>query len=208
MKLLFATGNQNKYKLMQRRLSDMLDIEVIIPKSINVTIEVNEDGKTAEENAIKKALAYYEKTGMPVIAEDSGLYIDNFSEEEQPGLFVKRVNGREDLSDEEILDFYVEKLNASGGESLAHYETGIAVVDEFGEIYSVTVEEEPFLFTSKKNQKETLQGAVLDCISYDIKNKKYFNELTEEEKNERYKKVDNATKQLIKQSIKPKNKVL
>ena len=54
MKLLFATGNENKYELMKRRLKDLKDIEVIMPKHINIKIDVNEDGKTAEENAIKK----------------------------------------------------------------------------------------------------------------------------------------------------------
>ena len=79
----------------------------------DIKIEVKEDGKTAEENAIKKAKAYYEKTKLATIAEDSGLWVEKFLEEDQPGLFVKRVNGREDLSDEEILNCYIEKLNAN-----------------------------------------------------------------------------------------------
>ena len=40
--------------------------------------------KTAKENAIKKAIEYFKETKMSVIAEDSGLYIDKFSKEEQP----------------------------------------------------------------------------------------------------------------------------
>ena len=58
MKLLFATGNENKYELMKRRLKEFSEIEVIMPKHINVKINVEEDGKTAEENAIKKANTY------------------------------------------------------------------------------------------------------------------------------------------------------
>lgn len=80
-------------------------------------LDINEDGKTAEENAIKKAKEYYAKTNIATIAEDSGLWVEKFSEEEQPGLFVKRVNGREDLSDEEILNYYIDKLENIGGES-------------------------------------------------------------------------------------------
>ena len=70
MKLLFATGNENKYQLMKRRLKELENVEVIMPKHINIKIDVNEDGKTAEENAIKKAKAYYNETKLPVIAED------------------------------------------------------------------------------------------------------------------------------------------
>ena len=197
MELLFATGNENKYNLMKRRLTCLKDINVIMPKNIGVKINVEEDGKTAEENAIKKALAYYEKTKMAAIAEDSGLYVEKFDEEMQPGLFVRRVNGREDLTDEEIINHYIKLLNEVGGESLARYKTGIALVDEKGKVYSITIEEEPFLFTSKRNNKETMQGGMLDCISYDIVNKKYFNELTPIEKEGRYKRLDAETVKLI-----------
>lgn len=204
MELLFATGNENKYNLMKRRLSCFEDINVLMPKKIGIKIDVNEDGKTAEENAIKKAREHYKKTKMAVIAEDSGLYIDNFSENDQPGLFVRRINGKEDLTDEEILNHYIKKLSEVGGESLAHYKTGVAVIDEDGNVYSTTIEEEPFLFTTKRNMKNSLQGGTLDCLSYDMTNKKYFNELTKEEKEKRYKKIDKETIKLINNIIKTK----
>ncbi len=197
MDLLFATGNENKYNLMKRRLSSLDDINVLMPKQIGVKINVVEDGKTAEENAIKKAQEYYNKTGMAVIAEDSGLYVDKFNENMQPGLFVRRVNGREDLTDQEILNYYINCLNMVGGESLAHYQTGVALIDNDGNIYSITIDEEPFLFTSKKNQKDTVVGGTLDSISYDIKNKKYFNELTYDEKQQRYEIIDQETLKLV-----------
>lgn len=197
MDLLFATGNENKYNLMKCRLSSLDDINVLMPKQIGVKINVVEDGKTAEENAIKKAQEYYNKTGMAVIAEDSGLYVDKFNENMQPGLFVRRVNGREDLTDQEILNYYINCLNMVDGESLAHYQTGVALIDTDGNIYSMTIDEEPFLFTSKMNQKDTVSGGTLDSISYDIKNKKYFNELTNDERQQRYERIDQETLKLV-----------
>lgn len=198
MKLLFATGNENKYKLMKRRLKEFSEIEVLMPKQINVKINVEENGKTAEENAIKKAKAYYNETKIAIIAEDSGLWVEKFSEEDQPGLFVKRINGREDLSDEEILNYYIEKLNNIGGQSNARYKTGIAVINEKGEVFSKTVDEEMFLLTADKNNKGYIKGGLLDVISYDPINKKYFNELTEEEKSRRYETIDEETRKMIK----------
>ena len=129
MKLLFATGNEYKYNLMKERLKEFENIEVIIPKMLNLNIEVVEDGKTPVENAVKKARTYYEIVKIPVIAEDSGLYIENFKDEEQPGLFVKRIGGREDATDEEILEYYIEKLKKYDGKSLASYHTGVCVID-------------------------------------------------------------------------------
>lgn len=199
MKLLFATGNENKYELMKRRLKEFENIEVIMPKHINVKINVNEDGETAEENAIKKAKAYYDETKLAVIAEDSGLWVENFSEEDQPGLFVKRINGKDDLSDEEILECYIEKIKNVGGQTNARYKTGIAVINENGEIFSKTVDEELFVFTADKNDKGYIKGGLLDIISYDPINRKYFNELTEEEKSKRYIGIDEEIRKMIKE---------
>lgn len=201
MKLLFATGNENKYELMKRRLKEFSEIEVVMPKHINVKINVEEDGRTAEENAIKKAKAYYDETKLATIAEDSGLWVEKFSEEDQPGLFVKRINGREDLSDEEILNCYIEKLNNIGGQSNARYKTGIAVINEKGEVFSKTVDEEMFLFTANKNNKGYIKGGLLDVISYDPINKKYFNELSEEEKSRRYEIIDEEIRKMIKEIL-------
>lgn len=201
MKLLFATGNQYKYTLMKDRMKPLEDIEVIIPKMLGVDINVIEDGTTPEENAIKKAKEYYEVTKLPVIAEDSGLYIDKFSEQDQPGLFVKRVNGREDLTDEEILSYYINKLNEYGGESPACYHTGVCLIDEDGNIHSSTTIEHKFLLTSKKHDVETIKGSVLDCISYDTMFNKYFDERTEEEKKAHWKELDEKYRQMVKRYV-------
>jgi len=202
MNLLFATGNEKKCNLMKKRLQPIKEIEVIMPKQINVKVNVEENGKSAEENAIKKAKEYYEKTKLATIAEDSGLWVEKFSDEDQPGLFVKRINGREDLSDEEILNCYIEKLNKVGGKSNARYITGIAVIDEEGQVFSKTVEEELFILTVKKNNKEYTSGGFLDIISYDPINNKYFNELIEEEKIKRYKIIDEETREIVKKILK------
>lgn len=201
MKLLFATGNVKKYELMRERLKNFTDIEVIMPKQLNLKIEVEENGKTAEENAILKAKAYYNATKIPSIAEDSGLWVEKFSEENQPGLYVKRVQGKEGLTNDQILDFYLEQLKGVGGESLARYKTGVALINEQGVLSSRTIDEEPFLLTTKKNTNSYVQGGILDIISYDMDSKKYFNELTEEERAKRYKTINEEIRNMVKQAI-------
>lgn len=201
MKLLHATGNLFKFSFMQNRLKKFDNIELVNPKMLGIKINVVEDGLTAEENSIKKAKAYYEATKLPTIAEDSGLFIEKFSKEDQPGLFVRRVNGKEDLSDEEILQYYINKLNEYGGESLANYQTSVCLVDKNGVAHSKTINETQFLLTSNKCEKPSIKGGILECISYDIHAKKYFDERSEDEQKEFYKKLDNEYIDLIKKHL-------
>jgi non-canonical purine NTP pyrophosphatase (RdgB/HAM1 family) len=206
MKLLFATGNEFKFNLMKERLKEFEDIELVNPKMLGLNINVVEDGITAEENATKKSIAYYEATHLPTIAEDSGLFIDKFKDDEQPGLFVKRVNGQEGLSDDEILKYYIDKLKKYNGRSLAHYYTGVCIIDEEGNIHSDTIEETEFMLLSKPSMRVNLKGGVLESISYDLEAEKYFNDRSEEEKQAHYKELDEKYRSLIDEVLRKKKK--
>lgn len=205
MKLLFATGNEFKFNLMKERLKAFDDIELVNPKMLGISINVIEDGQTAEENSIKKAMAYHKLTNLPTISEDSGLFIDKFKMDEQPGLFVKRVNGKENLSNEEILNYYINLLKKYDGRSLAHYYTGVCIIDENGNIHSDTIEEDEFLLTTKRCRKVNLNGSILNCISYDLDAEKYFDERTDEEAKMHYKGLDDRYKELINNIFKKNN---
>lgn len=201
MKLLHATGNELKFNLMKKRLEKFKDIELVNPKMLGIKIDVDEDGLTAEENSIKKAKAYYEATKLPTIAEDAGLYIDKFKEEEQPGLFVKRVNGKDNLSDREILNYYIDKLRGYNGRSFAHYFTGVAIVDKDGNIHSDTINETEFLLTAKQCKKVSVKGGILESISFDLDAEKYFDERTPEEEEFHYKDLNNQYCNLVEEYV-------
>ena len=201
MKLLFGTNNPYKFNLMQERLKNMKEIELVNPKMLGIKVDVEETGKTAEENAIIKAKAYYEASHLPVISEDSGLYIDKFKKSEQPGIFVRRVNGNDNLSDKEILKYYIDKLNEYNGRSLAHYYTAVCIINEDGDIYSETIEEPEILLTTKKCKKVSIKGGILEPISYDLDAKKYFDERTEEEVENYYKNLNPKYRELIKKLV-------
>lgn len=199
MKLLFGTGNKNKYLLMKKRLMELSDIELINPSMLDLHLDIVEDGNTPEENAIIKAKAFYDASSIPTIAEDSGLYVEEFTDEEQPGLFVKRVNGIEGLSNEEILSSYLERINNHGGLVHASYHTGVCIIDEEGVVHSTTIKETCFEMTNKVNYQDN--GDVLDSISYDTKANKYFNERTSEDIENHYRKLDTEYKKLVKKYI-------
>lgn len=174
-KLLYATGNSYKIQSMEERLKG-LDIEIVTPKDLNINVEVEENGKTVIENALLKAKAYYDIAKIPTIAGDSALYVKEF--EEQPGLYVHRINGK-DLTPEETLDYYVQSLKKVGGQSEAYYYTGLVIING-GQVYTKEIKEDTFLFTSKMSDKPSKYDT-LSRIRYDIKLKKYICELSEED---------------------------
>ena len=75
MKVIAATRNRHKLTEFSRILSPM-GYEVVSQEEVCPGIEVEEDGATFLENARKKAVEIFRRTGMPAIADDSGLCVD------------------------------------------------------------------------------------------------------------------------------------
>ena len=173
--LFYATGNEYKIQSMRARLEG-LDIKLIVPKDLDLHIDIEECGKDVVENAILKARAYYDKVKMPTIAADTALYVEKF--EKQPGLFVHRINGK-NLSNEETLRYYIEELEKIGGKSKAYYKTGLAIIKD-DKIFTTEIKEDEFIFTSKVCNKPSKYD-ILSRIEYYEKYNKYLCELTDEE---------------------------
>lgn len=74
-KLLLASNNRGKQKEIQALLGD-LPIELLLPRQIGLHLDVDEHGKTYAENAALKAVAFARHSGMPALADDSGLEVD------------------------------------------------------------------------------------------------------------------------------------
>lgn len=91
-RIIFATGNAGKMKEIRAILADM-DIEVVSMKEAGIIAQIDENGKTFEENALIKAKAIFELTGETVLADDSGLEVDYLNKE--PGVYSARYLGEE-----------------------------------------------------------------------------------------------------------------
>ena len=74
MKLVLASDNKNKLREF-RVLFDSFDVELISKAESGFTDEVEETGDTFAENARIKAEAVMRATGLPAIADDSGLCV-------------------------------------------------------------------------------------------------------------------------------------
>jgi len=92
MELLFATKNENKLKEIRAALAET-GIEVRSLSDCGITMEVEETGETFEQNAEKKAREYCAASGIPAIAEDSGLEIDYLGG--APGVYSSRYMGED-----------------------------------------------------------------------------------------------------------------
>lgn len=180
MKVLIATTNLGKVNIYKQAF-DELGIEVCSLRDLDVDIDVDETGNSEIENAILKAKAYHEITGMPVLANDSGLVIEKFAKADQPGLLVRRYQGKE-LSDQEMLEVYIQKLNEVGGESPAHYNVGLAIIDQYGNLF--TKEFKPKRYFINKPSSVVQKGVPLSSLCYDDVSGRYLSEMTAKERND------------------------
>ncbi len=180
IKVLFATGNLTKSKRFSKGLLEK-GIEVISLKDINEVVEINENGKDAVENALIKARAYSKVVNMPVFAMDDNLYIDNVPEEYQPGMYVRRVNGKR-LEDNEMIEHYSNLVKKYGtdGKLTCRWVYGMAVINN-GKETTYSWSKEEFYMVEKPTEKMR-PGYPLDSISVNKKLNKYFTDVTAEDK--------------------------
>ncbi|MCQ2492315.1 MAG: RdgB/HAM1 family non-canonical purine NTP pyrophosphatase [Lachnospiraceae bacterium] len=103
-KIIFATGNQNKLREIREIFADF-DCEIVSMKEAGIDVDVEENGKTFEENALIKAKAIHELTGELVMADDSGLEVDYL--DKAPGVESARWMGRDtsyDVKNQKLID--------------------------------------------------------------------------------------------------------
>ena len=90
MKLVLASKNKKKLEEMRQILS-ALGVDVISEADAGVDVDVEETGTTFAENARLKAVAVMEASGLPAIADDSGLCVDALNG--APGVYSARYGG-------------------------------------------------------------------------------------------------------------------
>ena len=178
--VLFATGNPTKAKRFSKGLKEK-GIEVVTLNDIDTEIEIEENGKDAIENALIKARAYSKVVDIPVFAMDDNLYLENVPEDKQPGMYVRRVNGKR-LNDDEMIEHYINLVKEYGtdGKLTCRWVYGMAVINNDIES-TYTWSKEDFYMVDTQSDKIN-PGYPLNSISINKKLNKYFTEITEEEK--------------------------
>ena len=103
-RIIFATSNEGKMKEIRLIMADS-GYEVVSLKEAGISADIEENGTTFEENAVIKASAIAKLTGVPAMADDSGLEVDYM--DKAPGIYSARFLGEDtdyDIKNNYILD--------------------------------------------------------------------------------------------------------
>ena len=96
MKVVLAS--KNRHKLVEiSKITEQFDMELVLQSDLGVDIDVEENGTTFEENSFIKAEAVMKATGLPALADDSGIAVDALNGE--PGIYSARYGFDESLDD-------------------------------------------------------------------------------------------------------------
>ncbi len=126
MKFIIATNNQKKLKELERILKP-LGIDAVTANEAGVILDdVDETGSTFADNAFLKANAAFLKSGIPSVADDSGLCVDAL--DGRPGVFSARYGG-ENATDEDKNNKLLEELrNVADENRTAHFSCAICCI--------------------------------------------------------------------------------
>ncbi len=152
-------------------------IELVDIKSLNVDVSVAEDGKTFEENALKKAYAYHVATGLPCMADDSGLEVDCLNGE--PGVYTARYAGEKATDKDNIAKLLYEMRSVPRENRSARFVCAIALVLTDGTVIITKASCEGIIAFEERGNG----GFGYDPVFYVPEYKKTFAELDEEVKN-------------------------
>lgn len=104
MKVVAATQNPHKIEEI-RAITEPFGFLVVSRKEAGIAdFEINEDGETFEENSLKKAMEIHLASGLPTIADDSGIMVDYLNG--APGVYSARfagVEGDDEANNEKLL---------------------------------------------------------------------------------------------------------
>ena len=96
MKVVLAS--KNKHKLVEiSKITQQFDMELVLQSELGIDIDVEETGTTFEENSLLKAKAVMEATGLPALADESGIAVDALNGE--PGVYSARYGFDDSLDD-------------------------------------------------------------------------------------------------------------
>ncbi|MBE7042904.1 MAG: XTP/dITP diphosphatase [Ruminococcaceae bacterium] len=169
---LLASNNAGKL----REFREIFQEDTILSlKDVSLDVEVEEDGATFEENAVKKASEIAKLSGMTAIADDSGLCVDAL--QGAPGVYSARYAG-EDATDKERIEKLLEEMKDEENRG-ARFVSVVALCTPEGEIVTARGECEGEILHQPLGQG----GFGYDPVFYVKEFDKTFGQLTGEEKN-------------------------
>jgi len=174
-KILLATHNQDKVKEIRELLKD-LDVEIISANDIPELPEVDEDQETLEGNAIKKAKVLSQISGLPAIADDTGLEVDALYG--APGVRSSRYAGDNASYDDNVNKLLLALQDVPADQRTAQFRCVVAIVEN-GKVETVEGICKGVILSERRGH----QGFGYDPVFYVPSMGKTFAEMDIEEKN-------------------------
>ncbi len=172
--IILASNNKNKLREISEKVKTF-NIKIISQSEAGYDIEIEETGKTFQENAILKAETIYKIANTPVIAEDSGLEIDALNGE--PGIYSGRYAGPKATNKDRIEKILNLLKNVEDNKRTARFKCALCYIDKKGEKH---------IFEESCEGKITNEPCGTAGFAYDpifLYGTKTFAQMTEEEKN-------------------------
>jgi len=108
MELLIATHNEAKFNRYKNLLADIPGLSMQSLSGANIHQKIEEPYSTSIENAIHKAKEYARLAMKTTLAIDESVRTNFLPNDEQPGVFVRRMNKGHELTDQAVLAFWKE----------------------------------------------------------------------------------------------------
>lgn len=178
MKVVLASKNAHKLKEISK-ITEKFDMELVLESQVGVDIDVEETGSTFEENSFIKAEAVMKATGLPALADDSGIAVDALNGE--PGIYSARYGFDPSLDDWGRLELLLKNTEqVPDGSRQAQFVCVITLVTPEGQVIQARGEAHGELLRQPAGEG----GFGYDPIFYYPSLGKSFAELSPEEKNQ------------------------
>ena len=178
MKVVLASKNAHKLQEISK-ITEKFDMELVLESQVGVDIDVEETGSTFEENSFIKAEAVMKATGLPALADDSGIAVGALDGE--PGLYSARYGFDPSLDDWGRLELLLKNTEqVPDGSRQAQFVCVITLVTPEGQVIQARGEAHGELLRQPAGEG----GFGYDPIFYYPPLGKSFAELSPEEKNQ------------------------
>ena len=177
MKVVLAS--KNRHKLVEiSKITEKFDMELVLQSDLGVDIDVEENGTTFEENSFIKAEAVMKATGLPALADDSGIAVDALNGE--PGIYSARYGFDDTLDDWGRLELLLKNTeHVPDGQRQAQFVCVITMVTPEGK----TIQARGEIHGELTREARGENGFGYDPIFYYPPMGKTTAELSSEEKN-------------------------
>ena len=130
MKIVLAS--KNPHKLVEiSKITEKFGFQLVLQSELGIDLDVEETGTTFEENSYQKAYAVMKATGLPALADDSGIAVDALNGE--PGVYSARYGGDPTMTDWDRLELLLKNTeNVPDGQRQAQFVCVITFVTPEG----------------------------------------------------------------------------